>query len=85
MRETNDGYVNDSTPRSGDAAEPINTSTVQLEDSGYHKGLSSRQVQMIAIGGASGAGGFLGAGGPPPACGAGVGLSVALFGRDPVS
>ncbi|WP_407652664.1 amino acid permease [Amycolatopsis cynarae] len=32
------------------------------EDSGYHKGLKNRQVQMIAIGGAIGTGLFLGAG-----------------------
>ncbi|RJQ81636.1 amino acid permease [Amycolatopsis panacis] len=32
------------------------------EDSGYHKGLKGRQVQMIAIGGAIGTGLFLGAG-----------------------
>jgi len=33
------------------------------EQAGYHKGLSSRQLQMIAIGGAIGTGLFLGAGG----------------------
>ncbi|MCP6307874.1 amino acid permease, partial [Klebsiella pneumoniae] len=31
-------------------------------DDGYHKGMGSRQVQMIAIGGAIGTGLFLGAG-----------------------
>ncbi|GAA2015494.1 amino acid permease [Nakamurella flavida] len=33
------------------------------EEAGYHKGLKSRQIQMIAIGGAIGTGLFLGAGG----------------------
>ena len=33
------------------------------EDAGYHKSLSPRQLQMIAIGGAIGTGLFLGAGG----------------------
>nr|WP_111765188.1 amino acid permease [Nakamurella deserti] len=33
------------------------------EEQGYHKGLKSRQIQMIAIGGAIGTGLFLGAGG----------------------
>ncbi|NHW22383.1 L-asparagine permease, partial [Escherichia coli] len=33
------------------------------EQEGYHKGLSARQLQMIAIGGAIGTGLFLGAGG----------------------
>ena len=80
MRETNDGKVNDSTPRSGDAAEPINTSTVQLEDSGYHKGLSSRQVQMIAIGGAIGTGLFLGAGGRLAQAGPAIVISYAVCG-----
>ena len=32
------------------------------QDEGYHKGLGSRQIQMIAIGGAIGTGLFLGAG-----------------------
>ncbi|MBB2934837.1 L-asparagine permease [Amycolatopsis bartoniae] len=36
--------------------------SITLEDSGYHKGLKNRQVQMIAIGGAIGTGLFLGAG-----------------------
>ena len=33
------------------------------EDAGLHKGLKSRQIQMIAIGGAIGTGLFMGAGG----------------------
>lgn len=36
---------------------------LQAEDSGYHKDLKPRQLQMIAIGGAIGTGLFLGAGG----------------------
>lgn len=80
MRESNDGKVNDSTPRSGDAAEPTHTSTVELEDSGYHKGLSSRQVQMIAIGGAIGTGLFLGAGGRLAQAGPAIVISYAVCG-----
>ncbi len=33
------------------------------EDTGYHKALTNRQIQMIALGGAIGTGLFLGAGG----------------------
>ena len=80
LRETNEGYVNDSTPRSGDAAEQIHTSTVQLEDAGYHKRLTSRQVQMIAIGGAIGTGLFLGAGGRLAQAGPSIVISYAVCG-----
>ncbi|WP_051558900.1 amino acid permease [Allorhizobium undicola] len=41
----------------------------QQEDLGYHKALTSRQIQMIAIGGAIGTGLFLGAGGRLAAAG----------------
>lgn len=72
--------MNDSTPRSGDAAEPTHTSTVDLEDSGYHKGLTARQVQMIAIGGAIGTGLFLGAGGRLAQAGPAIVISYAVCG-----
>src|SRR6201994_3296291 len=39
------------------------TSAFDHEETGYHKGLKPRQLQMIAIGGAIGTGLFLGAGG----------------------
>ncbi|MDQ1124119.1 L-asparagine permease [Microbacterium trichothecenolyticum] len=73
------GTVND-TPGSHDAAETLHTSTVQLEDSGYHKGLTSRQVQMIAIGGAIGTGLFLGAGGRLAEAGPAIVISYAVCG-----
>jgi L-asparagine permease len=38
------------------------TDLVAIEDTGYHKGLRNRQIQMIAMGGAIGTGLFLGAG-----------------------
>ena len=38
-------------------------SALTAEDKGMHKGLKSRQIQMIAIGGAIGTGLFMGAGG----------------------
>ena len=72
--------MNDSTPRPGDAAEQIHTSTVQLEDAGYHKRLTSRQVQMIAIGGAIGTGLFLGAGGRLAEAGPAIVISYAVCG-----
>ncbi len=48
--------------------EAVNASPAELEvfveeDTGYHKALKPRQIQMIAIGGAIGTGLFLGAGG----------------------
>jgi L-asparagine permease len=42
------------------------------EDEGYHKGLSNRQIQMIALGGAIGTGLFLGAGGRLASAGPGL-------------
>jgi L-asparagine permease len=64
----------------GKDAEPTSTSTVQLEDAGYHKRLNSRQVQMIAIGGAIGTGLFLGAGGRLAQAGPAIVLSYAVCG-----
>ncbi|MFT2543326.1 hypothetical protein ACMWP9_35640, partial [Escherichia coli] len=64
----------------GTPAEPITTASVHLEDEGYHKRLSSRQVQMIAIGGAIGTGLFLGAGGRLAQAGPAIVLSYAVCG-----
>ena len=49
-------------------------------DGDYHKGLSSRQMQMIAIGGAIGTGLFMGAGGRLAAAGPGIVISYAVCG-----
>ena len=54
-------------------AQPIpNQSALTAEDAGYHKSLSPRQLQMIAIGGAIGTGLFLGAGGRLASAGPGL-------------
>ncbi|ATL68512.1 amino acid permease [Nocardia terpenica] len=50
------------------------------EDSGYHKSLKPRQLQMIAIGGAIGTGLFLGAGGRLSSAGPGLFLVYAICG-----
>ncbi|MBB5915850.1 L-asparagine permease [Nocardia transvalensis] len=50
------------------------------EDSGYHKSLKPRQLQMIAIGGAIGTGLFLGAGGRLASAGPGLFLVYAICG-----
>src|ERR1700752_4469644 len=42
------------------------------EDTGYHKSLKNRQIQMIALGGAIGTGLFLGAGGRLASAGPGL-------------
>ncbi len=49
-------------------------------DSDYHKGLSSRQMRMIAIGGAIGTGLFMGAGGRLAQAGPGIVISYAVCG-----
>jgi len=49
-------------------------------DNDYHKGLSSRQMQMIAIGGAIGTGLFMGAGGRLADAGPGIVISYAVCG-----
>lgn len=48
------------------------SSALTREDAGYHKSLSPRQLQMIAIGGAIGTGLFLGAGGRLASAGPGL-------------
>jgi L-asparagine permease len=50
------------------------------EDEGYHKGLSNRQIQMIALGGAIGTGLFLGAGGRLASAGPGLFLVYGICG-----
>lgn len=52
----------------------------QPEDSGYHKGLKNRQIQMIAIGGAIGTGLFMGAGSRLAQAGPALVLSYAVCG-----
>ncbi|RDI67325.1 amino acid permease [Nocardia pseudobrasiliensis] len=53
---------------------------LDAEDSGYHKSLKPRQLQMIAIGGAIGTGLFLGAGGRLHNAGPGLFLVYAVCG-----
>src|SRR6478609_4384394 len=54
--------------------------TIHTEDSGYHKSLKPRQIQMIAIGGAIGTGLFLGAGGRLNAAGPSLVIAYAVCG-----
>ncbi|WP_067721969.1 amino acid permease [Nocardia yamanashiensis] len=56
------------------------TDALSAEDAGYHKSLSPRQLQMIAIGGAIGTGLFLGAGGRLASAGPGLFLVYAVCG-----
>ncbi len=60
--------------------DPVPQPALTSEDSGYHKGLSARQVQMIAIGGAIGTGLFLGAGGRLAEAGPAIVISYAVCG-----
>lgn len=62
--------------------EPLTHSGTVVDhgDAGYHQGLTSRQVQMIAIGGAIGVGLFLGAGGRLHTAGPSVVLAYAFCG-----
>ncbi|MFD0067021.1 amino acid permease [Streptomyces sp. NPDC056690] len=53
---------------------------LHAEDEGYNKGLKSRQIQMIAMGGAIGTGLFLGAGGRLAAAGPSLVISYAVCG-----
>lgn len=46
-----------------DLVQDVPSASLTAEDAGLHKGLKSRQIQMIAIGGAIGTGLFMGAGG----------------------
>ena len=70
---------------SGSAAtiKPANSATesaITAGDGDYHKGLSTRQVNMIAIGGAIGTGLFMGAGGRLAQAGPGIVISYAICG-----
>ncbi|HEY0496922.1 MAG TPA: amino acid permease [Kutzneria sp.] len=56
------------------------TVAVDDGDAGYHKGLKSRQVQMIAMGGAIGTGLFLGAGGRLVTAGPSLAIVYAIAG-----
>jgi L-asparagine permease len=61
---------------------PLNIAAEQLtrEDTGYHKALNNRQLQMIALGGAIGTGLFLGAGGRLASAGPGLFLVYGVCG-----
>lgn len=59
---------------------PPTHGVLHAEDAGYHKGLKSRQIQMIAIGGAIGTGLFLGAGGRLATAGPSLFIAYALCG-----
>ena len=70
---------------SGSAAttKPANSATesaITAGDGDYHRGLSTRQVNMIAIGGAIGTGLFMGAGGRLAQTGPGIVISYAICG-----
>ena len=70
---------------SGSAAttKPANSATesaITAGDGDCHKGLSTRQVNMIAIGGAIGTGLFMGAGGRLAQAGPGIVISYAICG-----
>ncbi|WP_280495075.1 amino acid permease [Nocardia asiatica] len=62
------------------AEAPAQPAALEDEDSGYHKSLRPRQLQMIAIGGAIGTGLFLGAGGRLASAGPGLFLVYAICG-----
>ncbi|WP_285241839.1 amino acid permease, partial [Pseudarthrobacter sp. MEB009] len=55
-------------------------SSLHAEDTGYHKNLKPRQIQMIAIGGAIGTGLFLGAGGRLAEAGPSLVIAYAVCG-----
>ena len=68
-------------PRSGNTlADGRPKSALTAEDAGMHKGLKSRQIQMIAIGGAIGTGLFRGAGGRLAGAGPALMFSYAVCG-----
>jgi L-asparagine permease len=62
------------------APDPAASELLTREDTGYHKDLRPRQVQMIAVGGAIGTGLFLGAGGRLATAGPGLFLVYAICG-----
>ncbi|WP_423181280.1 amino acid permease [Arthrobacter sp. NyZ413] len=63
-------------PKQAHATEKL----LHAEDTGYHKSLKPRQIQMIAIGGAIGTGLFLGAGGRLNAAGPSLVIAYAVCG-----
>ncbi|WP_418907551.1 amino acid permease [Glutamicibacter endophyticus] len=65
---------------SSTATGPAPAAALTAGDNDYHKGLSSRQMQMIAIGGAIGTGLFMGAGGRLAEAGPGIVISYAICG-----
>lgn len=70
--------MDNSTPHA--TAEHVPDAALTAGDNDYHKGLSSRQMQMIAIGGAIGTGLFMGAGGRLAQAGPGIVISYAVCG-----
>ena len=62
------------------AAADSATARLTREDTGYHKSLKNRQIQMIALGGAIGTGLFLGAGGRLASAGPGLFLVFGVCG-----
>lgn len=70
--------MDNSTPHATAAHVP--DAALTAGDNDYHKGLSSRQMQMIAIGGAIGTGLFMGAGGRLEAAGPGIVISYTVCG-----
>ncbi|MEF9872865.1 MULTISPECIES: amino acid permease [Micrococcaceae] len=70
--------MDNSTPHATAAHVP--DAALTAGDNDYHKGLSSRQMQMIAIGGAIGTGLFMGAGGRLAEAGPGIVISYAVCG-----
>jgi len=67
-------------PPQDSAAADSAAARLAREDTGYHKGLKNRQIQMIALGGAIGTGLFLGAGGRLASAGPGLFLVFGVCG-----
>lgn len=63
-----------------DLVQDLPSAALTAEDAGLHKGLKSRQIQMIAIGGAIGTGLFMGAGGRLAGAGPALMFSYAICG-----
>jgi len=63
-----------------DLVQDVPNASLTAEDAGLHKGLKTRQIQMIAIGGAIGTGLFMGAGGRLAGAGPALMFSYAICG-----
>ncbi|MHA7270680.1 amino acid permease [Arthrobacter sp. HLT1-20] len=63
-----------------DLVQDAPNTSLTAEDAGLHKGLKTRQIQMIAIGGAIGTGLFMGAGGRLASAGPALMFSYAICG-----